>query len=174
MSTKVLADKMINPFWCKRPDAYLQSQLKQMIDQSLMKVMIKVDIIVIGGDHGGGKLRMTMKVNFHLPEKKMVSCLTQIAAKIEARTSRMKDKFWQAFVHSKIEAIQNCHEIKSKLVLSKEDAKRNFKKRNMDLDSEQRRSTLKLERNSSRLETLQLLLEKPDLSLPTIKFKTTR
>jgi len=103
-----------------------------------------------------------------------VEHIHQLAAKIEGCTSRMKDKFWQAFVHSKIEAIQNCHEIKSKLVLSKEDAKRNFKKRNMVLDSEQRRSTLKLERNSSRLETLQLLLEKPDLSLPTIKFKTTR
>jgi hypothetical protein len=77
-------------------------------------------------------------------------------------------------VHSKIEAIQNCHEIKSKLVLSKEDAKRNFKKRNMDLDSEQRKSKLKLERNSSRLETLQILQEKPDSSLPTMKFKTTR
>jgi len=32
VSTKVLADKMIIPFWYKRPDTYLQSQLKQMID----------------------------------------------------------------------------------------------------------------------------------------------
>jgi hypothetical protein len=103
-----------------------------------------------------------------------VADIHQLAAKIESRTSRMKEKFRQAFVHSKIVAIQNCHEIKSKLVLSKEDAKRNFKKGNMDLDSEQRKSKLKLERNSSRLETLQLLLEKPDSSLPTIKFKTTR
>jgi len=40
-----------------------------MIDQSLLKDMIKVDI-VIGGDHSGGKFCMTMKVNFRLPEKK--------------------------------------------------------------------------------------------------------
>jgi len=40
----------------------------------------------------------------------------------------------------------------------------------MDLDSEQRKSKLKLEHNSSREETLELLLEKPDSSLPTIKF----
>ena len=40
-----------------------------MIDQSLLKDMIKVDI-VIRGDHGGGKFHMKMKVNFRLPEKK--------------------------------------------------------------------------------------------------------
>jgi len=50
-----------------------------MIDQSLLKDMIKVDI-VIGGDHSGGKFCMTMKVNFRLPEKKTVSYLTQIAS----------------------------------------------------------------------------------------------
>ncbi len=36
--------------------------------------------IVIGGDHGGGKFRMMMKVNFCLLEKKTVSFLTQIAS----------------------------------------------------------------------------------------------
>jgi hypothetical protein len=34
-----------------------------MIDLSLLPQLIKVDII-IGGDHGGGKFRMSMKVNF--------------------------------------------------------------------------------------------------------------
>jgi predicted ATP-dependent serine protease len=41
---------------------------------------MKVDII-IGGDHGGGKFRMSMKVNFHLAGKKTHSYLTQIAGK---------------------------------------------------------------------------------------------
>ncbi len=98
----------------------------------------------------------------------------QLAAKIEARTTRMKDKSRQAFVQSKIEAIQNCNEIKSKLAASQEEAKRNFKKRNMELDAEQRKKKLKLERDSSRLETLQQLQDKPDSSLPHLKFKTPR
>jgi hypothetical protein len=50
-----------------------------MIDLSLLPNLIKVDIIV-GGDHGGGKFRMSMKVNFHLAEKKTHSYLTQIAS----------------------------------------------------------------------------------------------
>ncbi len=97
----------------------------------------------------------------------------QIDAKIESQTNRMKDKARQAFVHSKIEAIQNSHEIKAKLAASKEQAKRNFKKRNMNIDSEQRKTKFKFERDSSRLETLQLLQEKPDSALPSIKFKPT-
>jgi hypothetical protein len=36
-----------------------------MIDLSLLKGLIQVDI-TIGGDRGGGKFQMTMKVNFHL------------------------------------------------------------------------------------------------------------
>jgi len=98
----------------------------------------------------------------------------QLAAKIEAQITRMKDKSRQAFVQSKIEAIQNCNEIKSKLAASQEEAKRNFKKRNMELDAEQRKKKLKLERDSSRLETLQQLQDKPDSSLPHLKFKTPR
>jgi hypothetical protein len=39
-------------------------------------------------------------------------------------------------VHSKIEAIQHSHEIIAKLAVSEEKAKRNFKKREMDLDLE--------------------------------------
>jgi len=39
----------------------------------------------------------------------------QIAARIESRTSQMKNKTQQAFVHSKIEAIQNSQDIGGKL-----------------------------------------------------------
>ncbi len=73
------------PFWFKRPDLYLQSQFNDMIDHSLLKDLIRVDVI-IGGDHGGSKFRMMMKVNFRLPGKKTVSYLTQIA-----RVSYSKD-----------------------------------------------------------------------------------
>jgi hypothetical protein len=37
-------------------------------------------------------------------------------------------------VHSKIEAVQNSHHIKAKLAASKEQVKRNFTEKNMDLD----------------------------------------
>ncbi len=40
-----------------------------------------------------------------------VEHIHQIAARIESRTSRMKNKTQQAFVHSKIEAIQNSQDI---------------------------------------------------------------
>ncbi len=79
VKTKILEDKTIIPFWYKRPEIFLQKQLKNMIDLSLLPQLIKVDII-IGGDHGGGKFRMSMKVNFRLVEKKTHSYLTQIAS----------------------------------------------------------------------------------------------
>jgi hypothetical protein len=44
-----------------------------------------------------------------------VEHIHQLGAKIEAWTSRRKDKAWQALVHLKIEAIQNSHHIKAKL-----------------------------------------------------------
>jgi hypothetical protein len=102
-----------------------------------------------------------------------VEHIHQIAARIEARTSRMKDKARQAFVHSKIEAIQNSQVIKAKLVASQEYAKRKFKKRNPELDSGLRNTKLKVERDCSRLQTLQLVQEKPDSSLPSVKFKSS-
>jgi hypothetical protein len=45
----------------------------------------------------------------------------------------MKDKEKQAFVHSKMEAILFNHEVNQKIELSKELAKRDFKKRNPEL-----------------------------------------
>jgi hypothetical protein len=67
------------PFWYKRPDLLLQHQLKSMIDAEKSKLLQQLDI-VIGGDHGGGKFRMTMKVNLQLSDKATVSYLTQIAS----------------------------------------------------------------------------------------------
>jgi hypothetical protein len=74
---KVLEDKTIIPLWFKRPDHLLQSQLPKLIDISKLKDLMHVDLIV-GGDHGGGKLRMTLKVNFRLQDKSTVSFLLKL------------------------------------------------------------------------------------------------
>jgi len=75
----VLEDKTVIPFWYKSPDEVLQKQLPHMIDESKLKDLRKVDIVV-GGDHGGGKFRMTLKVNFRLEDNSTVSYLTQVAS----------------------------------------------------------------------------------------------
>jgi hypothetical protein len=77
--TKLLEDKSILPYWYKRPDLYLQERLTDMIDSSLIRDLVRVDVI-IGGDHGGRKFHMTMKPNFRLPNKETVSYLTQSAS----------------------------------------------------------------------------------------------
>jgi hypothetical protein len=71
VKTKVLQDKTIIPYWYNRPDHFIQSQLKDMINITKLKDLIQLDI-AIGGDHGSGKFHVMMKVNFHLPEKKTV------------------------------------------------------------------------------------------------------
>jgi hypothetical protein len=76
---KILEDKAVILFWYKRPDLLLQHQLKSMIDAEKLKLLQQLDIVT-GGDHGGGKFRMTMKVNFRLSDKATVSYLTQIAS----------------------------------------------------------------------------------------------
>jgi hypothetical protein len=68
----------------------------------------------------------------------------------------MKNKDQQAFVHLKIEAIQNSQDIAVKLEASQLQARRQFKRRNPELDSELRNNKLKIERDSSRLETLEI------------------
>jgi hypothetical protein len=75
----VLEDKTVVPFWYKRPDLLLQSQLSKMIDTSKLGNVRQVDLIV-GGDHGGGKFRMTLKVNFRMEDKSTVSVLIQLAS----------------------------------------------------------------------------------------------
>ncbi len=52
-----------------------------------------------------------------------VEHIHQIAAQIESRTNQMKNKAQQAFVHSKIEAIQNSQDIAEKLEASQLQAK---------------------------------------------------
>ncbi len=58
-----------------------------------------------------------------------VEHMHQLAARIEMHTSRMTNKAFEPFIHSKIEAIQNCQEVKGKIELSQQHAKWAFKKR---------------------------------------------
>ena len=96
----------------------------------------------------------------------------QTSARIEFRMSRIKNKSQQALVHSRIEHVQNSHAIKAKLEMSQKESKRNFKNRNDDLDSGLKKKKMKLERDSSRLETLDLVGTKPhQTTLEPIKYK---
>jgi hypothetical protein len=83
----------------------------------------------------------------------------------------MKNKTQQAFVHSKIEAIQNRQDIAVKLEASQLQAKRHYKKRNPELDSVLMSTKLKIERDNSRLETLKRVESKPYLTFNHIKIK---
>jgi hypothetical protein len=84
----------------------------------------------------------------------------------------MKNKAQQAFVHSKIEAIQSSQDIAVKLEASQLQAKGQSKRRNPERDSELRNKKPKIERDSSRLETLEIVEKKPHSNLNPIKFKS--
>jgi hypothetical protein len=56
-----------------------------------------------------------------------VEYIHQKAAKIETQIGRMKNKEHQAFVHSRLEAMQNSREIKEAMESSIARSKKNFK-----------------------------------------------
>jgi len=85
--------------------------------------------------------------------------LHQMSKKISERTSRIKNKVQQAESHSKIEAKINNKEIRAAKSKVKLETKREFKKRRVD--SFARGVQAKLERDSSRIETLAAVEEKP-------------
>ncbi len=97
-----------------------------------------------------------------------VEHMHQISARIEARVSRMKDKDRQAFVHSKMEAIQFNAAVTETIQGRKEKAARNFKKRNMELCASTRAAKMKKERDEKRTETLIAVEEKPHDQLITL------
>ena len=59
-----------------------------------------------------------------------------------------------------------------KLEPSQQQAKQQFKKRNPELDSVLRKTKLKIERDNSRVETLEIVESKPHSALIPIKFKS--
>ena len=83
-----------------------------------------------------------------------VEHLHQMSARIESRVTRMKNKGQQAFVHSKIEVIQNCASVKQKIEESKMAAKHVIIKRNLDQCAVARAKKAKLERDQERADTL--------------------
>ena len=91
--------------------------------------------------------------------------LHQTSAKITSCVSRMKNKDQQAFVHSKIEAKHNNIEVRERVQDSKQSSKRQFKKRNMELDSTVRALRAKKERDDSRVNTLQFVQRKVHFTL---------
>jgi hypothetical protein len=101
-----------------------------------------------------------------------VEHMHQLAARIETRTSRMTNKALEPFIHSKIEAIQNCQEVKGKIELFQQHAKRAFKKRNPDAVSVLKNAKLKTQRDQMRIETLQIIETKPHSNLDPLKLRS--
>jgi hypothetical protein len=74
-----LADKTVVDYWFKEPDKLIQNQIDVVINASQLEGLKQVDFC-IGGDHGGGKFRMFLKVLFCFDAKKTASYLYQIAS----------------------------------------------------------------------------------------------
>jgi len=83
-----------------------------------------------------------------------VKRMHQMSARIEARTSRMKNKGQQSFVHSKIEVVQNCAMVQKKNLESQAASRRVMKKRNPEACTITRAKRAKAERDQGRAETL--------------------
>jgi hypothetical protein len=73
----------------------------------------------------------------------------------------MKDKDRQAFVHSKMEAIQFNAAVTERIQEQKTIAARNFKKRNLELCASTRAVKMKKERDEKRTKTLIAVEQKP-------------
>ena len=74
-----LSDKTQVDFWYKLPHKLIQHQSNTMIHQAELDGLIRLDICV-GGDHGGGKFRMSLKLLFCFEAKNTISRLYQIAS----------------------------------------------------------------------------------------------
>jgi hypothetical protein len=76
---KVLEDKTVIDFWFKEPHKMLEHQINNIIKRDQLQGLTRVDLSV-GGDHGGGKFRMTLKILFRFHERSTISWLFQIAS----------------------------------------------------------------------------------------------
>jgi hypothetical protein len=103
-----------------------------------------------------------------------VEHIHQKAAKIETQIGRMKNKEHQAFVHSRLEAMQNSREIKEAMESSIARSKRNFKKRNLEHSSVERKAKAKIERDVSRMATLAHIATKPHEAVPLSNYDKHR
>jgi hypothetical protein len=103
-----------------------------------------------------------------------VEHIHQMAARIETWTSRRTNKALEPFIHSKIETIQNCQQIKGKIELSQQNAKWAFKKRTPEAVVELKNAKLKVERYQMQIEILQHIEAKPHSNLNPLKFKSKK
>jgi len=76
---KVLEDKTTIPFWYKSLDQLIQHQLKNIVTAEQLVGLKRVDL-TIGGDRGGGKFRMALKVLLRFSDKPTISKVFQIAS----------------------------------------------------------------------------------------------
>ncbi len=60
---KVLEDTTIIPYWYKPPDKLIEHQFKAIILADQLFCLKRMDF-TIGGNHGGGKFCMTLKILF--------------------------------------------------------------------------------------------------------------
>jgi len=80
VNTLELPDKSMVDYWYKLPHELIKHQINTMVKcHSDLDGLIHVDICV-GGDHGGGKFRMSLKVLFRFHGKESISRLYQIAS----------------------------------------------------------------------------------------------
>ncbi len=86
-----------------------------------------------------------------------VEMMHQVAARIESRVGRMKNKDQQALVHSKMEAIVSNIKVKEKVSELKSASKRIFKKRNADCCAVLKAKKLKEEREEKRSLTAEIV-----------------
>jgi hypothetical protein len=59
----VLEDKTVIPYWYKDPEQLIKHQISHIVPVNKLSSLTMLDIAV-GGDHGGGKFRMSLKLNF--------------------------------------------------------------------------------------------------------------
>ena len=76
---KVLEDKSTVHYWYKQPDLLIKHQLGRIISPDQLDGLKRLDLTV-GGDHGGGKFHVTLKLLLRFHSKKTISRLFQIAS----------------------------------------------------------------------------------------------
>jgi len=74
-----LPDKTIVELWFKEPDKLIQHQINIMIKDEELDGLQRVDLY-IGGDHGGGKVQMSLKVLFRFIRRKPYLSSTKLPA----------------------------------------------------------------------------------------------
>ncbi len=73
----VLEDKTVIRYWYKLPNELIKYQINEILSEDSLLGLERVNFTV-GGDHGGGKCRVTFKVLLVFSCKKSISRLYQM------------------------------------------------------------------------------------------------